>query len=174
MPERPTSPPPHTIAIGLEFVDADPRHPDPATTGAMARRAVDALRAEGYTIQPAYTGTKGGEWFDIIRQGVQMIQDNRELLTALVSLATPIITYFFQRRASQERASQPTSTLVTVNSVEVVIENQPIEICVEETADVDRLVMRLVQAYPHLIQTVRPSGTLQVRVRVPPRVQESL
>jgi hypothetical protein len=162
---------PQTIAIGLAFLDADPQHPDPATTGAIARQAVGELQAEGYAIQPVFTGARGGEWFEIGRQLVQTIQDNKELLSALVSLATPIVSYFFRRRASQGRASQQTQAPV---KVEVAIDGKPIEVGAEDTADVDRLVARLLRAQPNLVQTVTPASTLHVRVHVPSREEEPL
>ena len=162
---------PSTIAIGLAFLDADPQQPDPATTGVIARQAVGELQAEGYPIQPVYTGARGGEWFEIGRQLVQMIQDNKELLSALVSLATPIVSYFFRRRDSQGRASQQTQAHV---KVEVVIDGKPIEVGAEDTADVDRLVARLLHAQPNLVQTVTPTSTLRVRVHVPPSEKRSL
>jgi hypothetical protein len=171
MAERHPSEYPQTIAIGLEFVDADPQHPDPATTGAVARLAVGELRAEGYPIQPAYTGARGGEWFEIGRQLSQLIQDNKELLSALVSLATPVVGYFFRRRDSQGRASKQAQPHV---KVEVVIDGKPIEVGSEDAGDVDRLVARLLRAQPNMVQTVTPASTLHVRVHVPPREREAL
>jgi len=171
MAERRASEYPQTITIGLEFVDADPQHPDPATTGMAARRAVGALRAEGYPIQPAYTGARGGEWFEIGHQLVQLIQDNKELLSALVSLATPIVSYFFRHRDAQASASQHTPTPV---KVEVVIDGKAIAVGSEDMGDVDRLMTRLLRAQPNLVQTVTSTSTLHMRIHVPRREEESV
>jgi hypothetical protein len=129
-------------------------------------QAVGELRAEGYPIQPAYTGARGGEWFEIGRQLVQLIQENKELLSALVSLATPIVSYFFRRGDPQGHASQQTPTYV---KVELVIDNKTMAVSAEDAADVDRFTARLLRAQPNLVQTVTPASTLHVRVYVPRR-----
>jgi hypothetical protein len=163
MAERSASEYPQILAIGLEFVDADPQHPDPAITGVAARQAVGELRAEGYPIQPAYTGARGSEWFEVGRQLAQLIQDNKEFLSALVSLAIPIVSYFFRHRDAQASASQHTPTQV---KVEVVIDGKAIAVSSQDTEDVDQFMARLLLVQPNLVQTVTPASTLHVRVYV--------
>jgi hypothetical protein len=171
MAEHNASLPPQTVTIRLEFVDTDPHQPDPATRGEVARRAVHELRSEGYTVQPAYTGTRGGDVFEIIRQVVQQIQDNQELLTALVSLATPIITHFLGRRASKANSRQKIEKNI---EVEVAVDHMSADVRSEDAEDADRLLARLLQVHPNLAQTVTPSSTFSVRVHVPPSEEKSL
>ena len=42
--------------ITLEVVPDDPHDADPALVDAVGRDAADALRNDGYTIEPVYTG----------------------------------------------------------------------------------------------------------------------
>ena len=45
--------------ITLEVIPDDPHDADPALVDAVGRDTVDALRNDGYTIEPVYTGTRG-------------------------------------------------------------------------------------------------------------------
>jgi hypothetical protein len=60
-------------ALQLDFLLEDPEDPDPDAVSAAAGDAIHDLRHAGYTVAPAYTGEKGGELFEVIRQGVQDI-----------------------------------------------------------------------------------------------------
>lgn len=86
-----------SFTMHLAFVNADDRQPDPATVGEEARQSITALREQGYTVQPAYTGAKGGDVFTIAAQIGQSIVDNKELLISLISVATPILTFLLNR-----------------------------------------------------------------------------
>ena len=85
-----------SLTILLEIVPADASNPDPAALGDVARDTVDSLRQAGYDVKPAYTGTRGGNVFEIIRELAQHVQDNKELLTALFGTAVPIVQYLFK------------------------------------------------------------------------------
>ena len=47
-------------AITLEVISEDPQFADPALVDAVGRDTTDALRNDGYTIEPIYTGQRGG------------------------------------------------------------------------------------------------------------------
>jgi hypothetical protein len=159
-----------TFTIHLAFVDADEQQPDPATVGETARQTVDDLRSQGYTVQPAYTGAKGGELFIIAG-----LISNKELLIALIGLATPILTFLLNRHekrldkeeqaaASSQQAQQSTNIFITINQATAQV----------ETADLDdneRLLHKLLAAQPDLIDTVTPESTPQIEVQVPPKPQ---
>src|SRR5258708_9798745 len=48
--------------ITLEVIPDDPHDADPALVDAVGRDTADALRNDVYTIEPVYTGTRGGDF----------------------------------------------------------------------------------------------------------------
>lgn len=161
---------PQTFTIQLAFVDADEQQPDPATVGEVARQTITDLRNQDYTVQPAYTGAKGGNVFAIATQLGQHIVENKELLIALLGLATPILTVLLNRYEKrldrEEAAAVPPSPpiFLTINHATVPV----------EAADLDdngRLLHKLLAAQPDLIDTVTPESTPQIEVRVPRKPQ---
>jgi hypothetical protein len=89
------------LSIQLAFIDADQSRPDPAAVGAAAQQAAADLRGQGYTVLPAYSGAKGGDMFSIAIQLGQNIVDNKDLLIALIGLATPILGFLLNRYERQ-------------------------------------------------------------------------
>ena len=76
------------IAITLEVVPEDPQNSDPALVDAVGRDTADALRSEGYTVQPVYTGTRGGplvETIAFLSQTFAAAWANKEALISDVS-----------------------------------------------------------------------------------------
>jgi hypothetical protein len=164
-----------TFTIQLAFVDADKQQPDPATVGAVARQAVGDLRGQGYTVQPAYTGAKGGDVFTIAAQLGQNIVDNKELLIALIGMSTPILTFLLDRHekrldkeeqaaASSQQAQQSTNIYITINQATAQVEAADLD-------DNERLLRKLLDVQPDLIDTVTPESTPQIEVQVPPKPQ---
>ena len=54
------------VTLTLEVVPEDPQNSDPALVDAVGRDTADARRSEGYTVQPVYTGTRGGPLVETI------------------------------------------------------------------------------------------------------------
>jgi hypothetical protein len=167
-----------TLSIQLAFVNADAQHPDPATVGEAARQAVGDLRSQGYTVQPAYTGAKGGDVFTIATQIGQNIVENKELLIALIGMSTPILTFLLDRHEKrldkaeqaaasaqqQQQAQQSTNIYITINQATAQVETTDLD-------DNERLLRKLLDVQPDLIDTVTPESTPQIEVRVPPKPQ---
>lgn len=158
-----------TFTIHLSFVNADDRQPDPATVGEEARQAVNDLREQGYTVQPAYTGAKGGDVFTIAVQIGQSIVDNKELLISLISVATPILTFLLNRHekrldkndrsAVSQQQEQSIDIYISINQATVQV----------DTADLDdneQLLRKLLEVQPDLIDTVTPETKPEIEVRV--------
>ena len=76
------------ITLTLEVVPEDPLDSDPALVDAVGRDTAGALRSEGYTVQPVYTGTRGGPLVEVITfltQTASITWANKEALIADVS-----------------------------------------------------------------------------------------
>lgn len=166
---------PNTLSIQIAFVNADEQQPDPATVGEAARQAVGDLRRQGYTVQSAYTGAKGGDVFTIAAQLGQTIVENKELLIALIVTATPILTFLLDRHekrldkeeqaaASSQQAQQSTNIYITINQATAQVETTDLD-------DNERLLRKLLDVQPDLIETVTPESTPQIEVRVPRKPQ---
>jgi hypothetical protein len=162
---------PNTLSIQIAFVNADEQQPDPATVGEAARQAVGDLRRQGYAVQTAYTGAKGGDVFTIAAQLGQNIVDNKELLVSLISMARPILTFLLNRHEKrlekEEQAAAPTqqqqqsiNIFITINQATAPVESADLD-------DNERLLRKLLDVQPDLIDTVTPQSTPQIEVRVP-------
>jgi hypothetical protein len=157
--------------IRLAFVSADTNNPDPAIVGEVARQTVTDLRGQGYTVRPARTGAKGGDVFTIAAQLGQNIVDNKELLIALLGLATPILTFLLDRieqrldREEQSTALSPHTQEQSTNTY-IIINQATAQVEADDLDDNDRLLRKLLAVQPDLIDTVTPESTLQIEVQV--------
>src|SRR5947209_1600439 len=83
------------ITLTLEVVPEDPLDSDPALVDAVGRDTANALRSEGYTVQPLYTGSRGGPLVEIIAflsQTLVTAWANKEVLIADLSGLVTILT----------------------------------------------------------------------------------
>src|SRR5215469_13255130 len=92
---------PQPITIELEFVPEDERDADPAAVGEVGRSVIEALTQDGYTVQPVYTGERGGFLLAIplvLLLAGQAIAANKDLLIELLKTVQPVIAYVFRGR----------------------------------------------------------------------------
>ncbi len=59
--------------IQLEILSDDQNPATPATLDTVAEEVRKALRKDGYIAEPAYTGTKGGELFQLILEDTALV-----------------------------------------------------------------------------------------------------
>ena len=160
--------------IRIEFVDADPQRPNPAHVGQVARDAVAALRAEGYDVQPAYTGAMGGELYELIRTLADGAQANKDVVLALIAgVAAPIATALAGRlKKAETPANQPAAPATSPASppVVVVVAGTQVEVPDPQISP-DDLLRRLLAADPSLPQRVTPQTAVTIRapVMTPPQ-----
>jgi hypothetical protein len=96
------------IKLTLEVVPEDPLDSDPALVDAVGRDTADALRGEGYTVQPIYTGKRGGPLVEIIAflsQALATAWANKEALIADVSGLVTGAPHFFAQAISKQQGS---------------------------------------------------------------------
>lgn len=152
-----------TPTVHLMFEPADPANRDPAALASVADAAVAALRHDGYTVTPVYTGTRGGDAFEIVRQAAQAVYDNKDLLIPLVGLAKPIVEYLLKQH--EKKTSTP-SQPAPATKVVVVIDQTAIPLNASDAASDQTLLAALLRAEPQLRDKLTPHSRVAVRVRV--------
>jgi hypothetical protein len=154
-----------TIKVQLEVVPDDQRNFDPAELGQVARKVSEALSSEGYTIDPTYTGEKGGALFEIVQQLAHQIQTNKEILVALLSVAAPIVQYLFkvcERRLEESEKGRRSKTEGQPINITVIVDGAPISV---DASDADNAAM-LVEVFKASHPEVAANATLKSKVRV--------
>ncbi|MEI8165723.1 MAG: hypothetical protein WCG26_05070 [Chloroflexales bacterium] len=151
------------LTIQIEFVDSDPTQPDPATVSAFADEALADLRAHGIEPQPAYTGTMGGDVYEVVRQLAEGAVANKEIILKLIiSVAAPIASALAER-LKQRTAAKPATPPPPL--VIVIVEGAQAEVSEPEITS-DELLRRLLAADPALGQKVSTATKPVVRARV--------
>jgi hypothetical protein len=169
--------PTQTLTVELEFVDADERIVDPATVGQVSSEVVNALRTGGYTVTPTYTSARGGDLFALVMQMAQTIQDNKEFLQTLFTLATPIATYLLKRQQTETEPSskKPQRPEKQDKPVKVTIEIDGASLTIEaaDTANALGLAERFQTLYPTVASRVSSNSKVKVVGHVPARQRRS-
>jgi hypothetical protein len=97
------------ITLNLKVVPQDPLNSDPALVDAVVRDTAGALRSEGYTVQPVYTGKRGGPLVEIITfltQTASIAWANKDLIayvSGLVTILTAAATVIKKARQAYEK-----------------------------------------------------------------------
>lgn len=157
------------IRFRIEFVAAEPQRPDPAALGDEARAAVDALRAAGYDVQPAYTGAMGGaEFYEQLRALAEGGAAHPAIVLALItSVAAPIVSVLGERlkkpSAPAAPATPPPPVIVIVGGARTAVHNPQIT--------GDELLRQLLAADPTLAERATPQTEVVIRAAVPARPQ---
>jgi hypothetical protein len=150
--------------IQIVFLDADTTRPDSAQTGATARAAVAALRADGHVLTPAYDGAMGGELFELVRTLAEGAAANKDIVLALITgIAAPIAAGLAAKlKEKPVPAASPVAPQVTVVIAGVRATAEP------GITDAE-LLHRLLAVDPTLPQRITPDSAVRIEVRVPPR-----
>ncbi len=162
---------PQSITIQLEIVSESEQDADPATVREVGRSIVDALRREGYTVQPAYTGERGDFLFDItsfLQATVQIVLAHKDLLIELFKAASPIA------KCVVEEGEKHLVKKVTPGhlKVEIGIEGDYIQAEATDLAGNEQILQlanTFLARYPRTIAEVTPQSVVKVKGRVPKR-----
>ncbi len=172
---------PQSITLTLEVVPVDPLDSDPALVDAVGRDTAEALRGEGYTVQPVYTGTRGGQLVEIIAflsQTLAAAWANREALIADVSGLVTILTaaaavvtkarQVYEKRVSKDTAQQyPISFMLDINGMSV-----PFAVSdVASAEEILQMARRLQASHPSLASTDPSRSKAEVKASVPKQPQ---
>lgn len=148
------------LNIRLCFQDADVSRRDPARVTTVALKSIEALEKAGYKVTPTYTGAKGGLLFEVVCGLAVSMYKNKDVLIALAGLATPIVTYFLNKKKSREEKDSPPSLVITINDA---IRTIPIH---GEMSD-NQLLEHLMSFIPDLPEPITPQTGIRIDVHIP-------
>ncbi len=181
MQDRPGPTASQPITLTLEVVSEDPISSDLALIDAVERDTVDALRNEGYTVQPLYTGTRGSPLVEIVlflSQTLAAVWANKEVIIADVSGLITILTgvavvvdkarQAYEKRASKDTAQHyPISFTLDINGTSV-----PFAVADVATAEgILQMAQRLQTSHPSLKGADPTRSKTGVKASVPGQPQ---
>ena len=161
--------------ISLEVVPDDPQDADPALVDAVGRDVFDALRNDGYTIKPVYTGARGGFLIDVFTtawaQKDIILADG----SALITIFTPVVLIAkklheaHDRRKGKDVAQQsPIKIAVEVDGASISIEAPDLE----AAEGAMKLAQRFQTQHPAIASQVTSQSSAKLKASVskrPPR-----
>lgn len=162
----------------LEVLPEDASDADPALVSALGRDVVDLFRAQGETVEPVYTGERGGEFLAQVATLLTTAWANKEIIlsdmSALVSILTPLVLATRSlRHAYEKRIGMP---LAQQNPLAITIEVHGITMKVEATDQQDAIAIatELAQHFqaqrPEVSAQTIASTTQKIRASVPKRL----
>jgi hypothetical protein len=169
------------IKLTLEVVSEDPLNSDPALVDAIGRDTADSLRSEGYTVQPVYTGTRGGPFVEVITfltQTASIAWANKEALIADVSGLVTIIgaaaavinkaRQAYEKRVGKDTAGQyPITLTLEIDSMSI-----PFAVSdVESAEDIVKMAQRLRASHPTIARSDPSQSKAGVKASVPKQPQ---
>lgn len=152
------------LTIQIEVIDAEPTQPDPASVSAFADEALADLQARGFTLQPSYTGTLGGDTYEFVRQLAEGAAANKDIVLAMIaSIAAPIAGALAERlkQRTAKVSSSQTSPFVVV-----IVEQAQAEVS-EPNITSEELLRRLLASDTNLTQHISTNTKSIVRAKVP-------
>ena len=162
--------------ITLEVVPDDPHDADPALVDAVGRDAADALRSDGYTIEPVYTGQRGGGFLVNVlatawAQKEVVLADG----SALITIFTPVVQIakrlheVHELRKGKDAAQQsPIKIAVEVDGASISIEAPDLE----AAEGAMKLAQRFQMQHPVVASKVTSQSSVKLKASVsrrPPR-----
>ena len=98
---------PQPLSVILEVIPDDPNEAAIAETYAVGRDTADALGNDGYTVQPVYTGQRGGFLVNVVFPLLTMMWAQKEVILAdlseLIAILTPAVVVVRHLRAAHEQ-----------------------------------------------------------------------
>ncbi len=113
MGEQHSSTSTQNLMIQLEIVSENEHQADIADIDEVSRSLVDSLRKNGYTVKPHYTSRMGSPVYDVIIDIYQLIHGNEELLVALFTSVTAVLT-FISSHTKQDSKEKKQHTLAQI------------------------------------------------------------
>jgi hypothetical protein len=126
------------FTIKLDVVPEDPHDADPALIDGVGRDTADALRNDGYVIEPVYTGQRGGFFIDVVMPLLTTIWAQKDVIlsdgSALVTMLTPVVLIAkhlreaHRQRMGKDAAQQsPIKITAEIDGVPILIETSDLE-----------------------------------------------
>lgn len=124
---------PNHLTIILEIVPEDPQDVDPTIVHAIGRDTAHALRIDGYTVEPVYTGQRGGFFVDVIVPFFVTAWTQKDVILAdvseLITILTPVVLITnYLRKSYENRVGKDT---VHQSPMKITIETEGASISIE-------------------------------------------
>ncbi len=169
---------PQQITLSLEVVPEDPQDADAALVSAVGLDTTEALRNEGYAVEPSYTGQRGGFLVDVVIPFLTAVWAQKEViladLSALISIfsaAIPVVQRL--RKAYEQHIGKDTAQQAPIK-ITLEIDNASISV---EAPDLQRaesalaLAQQFQNQYPRVAAKVSNRSHITVKGSVPKRPQ---
>ena len=168
---------PQSLVLELEFVPEDEHDADPIAVGEISRDVLAALEKNGYTVQPVYTGQRGGPLFEVILFLTTMATDawaqkdiilaDTSALVTIFGAVIPIAKHLLkahEKRASRDNTEKsPIKITAEIDGVLISIEAPDME-----SADAAmKLAKRFQTNHPVVAAKVLPQSKVRVTGHVP-------
>jgi hypothetical protein len=157
---------PQQIRVELEIVAENPSEPDPGAMSEVEQNVEDALKKDGYTIEPVYTAEKGGFlllMIPAIHLLAQIVWMHKDQLMELLKVALPVVQYVLKER--DKRAANNKQIM----KVTIEIDGAPIQIEGSDLESVSKLADKFRTSHPQVAEKVTLQSTVKVQGIVPKR-----
>ena len=177
---------PHPII--LEIIAEDQHDADPVAIGEVGRGILDEVKQDGSTVEPVYTGQRGGlellfEIYNYVQTTAQMVGTDiyaqRDMIGVVANLVTvfvgvsPLATKIFKAREKHE-AKQAVVTREQLHpfKISVVIDGEPITVEADNFKDAEALLelaKKFHSAHPNVNAT--PQSQVKIQASVPKKAR---
>ena len=160
--------------ITLEIVEEDQHDSDPELVEAVGRDTTEALSRDGFTLEPVYTGLRGGVIVTVVFSLLTAAWTNKDIIltdsSALVTLMRPVFTLTQHLREAHEKRigkeafqQAPVKISIEINGASISIETPDLETAEGAMA----LAQRFQAQHPTIASQVTPQSNVKVTGSVP-------
>jgi hypothetical protein len=169
---------PQQITLSLEVVPEDPQDADMALVSAVGLDMTEALRNDGYTVEPSYTGQRGGFLVDVVIPFLTAVWTQKEVILAdvsalvgILSSAIPVVQRL--RKAYEKRIGKGTAQQASIK-ITLEIDNASISVEAPDLQSAQaalNLAQHFKSRYPLVATKVTHQSHVKVKGSVPKRPQ---
>ncbi len=173
--------------IILEIVAEDEHDVDPVAIGEVGRGMLDEVKQDGFTVEPVYTGQRGGldllfEVFNYVQTTAQMVGTDiyaqRDMIGEIANLVTvfvgvsPLAMKLFKAREKHEAKQALVAQGQHPVKISMVIDGAPITIEAANFKDAEamlELAKKFHSAHPNVNAT--PQSQVKIQASVPKKAR---
>ena len=185
MAEENKQEPPRPII--LEIIAEDAHDADPVAIGEVGRGILDEVKQDGSTVEPIYTGQRGGlellfEVFNYVQTTAQMVGTDiyaqRDMIGVVANLVTvfvgvsPLAMKIFKAREKHEAKQAIVAQEQHPVKISIVIDGEPITVEAANFQDAEALLelaKRFHSAHPNVNTT--PQSQVKIQASVPKKAR---
>ncbi len=168
--------------IILEIVAEDEHDADPVTIGEVGRGILDEVKQDGFTVEPVYTGQRGGvellfEIFNYVQTTAQMVGTDiyaqRDVIGVVASLLTifditrPLAMQVFHAREKHEAKQMVVAQEQHPVKISIVIDGAPITVEAANFKDAEAMLELAKEFYAkHPNVNATPQSQVKIQAAV--------